>query len=131
MNTNDLTIEGNLVLSPDFKKKLESTVFAIKPLENGSDEYIDTKKQYTDGKVDDSLPPKRYELSLTCSDPTSEMFLTDYVFCATSLDDIDGYSAKDMVKLRVSDNFQLRQNPKNKRLERAYEVRLVSDKPND
>lgn len=131
MNTNDLTIEGNLVLSPEFKKKLESTVFAIKPLENGSDEYIDTKKQYTDGKVDDSLPPKRYELSLTCADPTSEMFLTDYVFCATTLDDIDGYSAKDTVKLRVSDNFQLRQNPKNKRLERAYEVRLVSDKPND
>lgn len=131
MNTNDLTIEGNLVLSPEFKKKLESTVFAIKPLENGSDEYIDTKKQYTDGKVDDSLPPKRYEISLTCAEPTSEMFLADYVFCSTSLDDIDGYSAKDMVKLRVSDNFQLRQNPKNKRLERAYEIKLVSDKPND
>jgi hypothetical protein len=131
MTNNNLTIEGNLVLSPEFKKKLESTVFAIKPIENGSDEYIVTKKQYTDGKVDDSLPPKRYEISLTCTEPASEMFLTDYVFCATSLDDIDGYSPKDTVKVRVSDNFQLRQNPVNKRLERAYEVRLVSDKPND
>lgn len=131
MNTNDLTIEGNLVLSPEFKKKLESTVFAVKPNENGSDEYIVTKPQYTDGKVDNSLPAKRYEISLTCVEPTSEMFLADYVFCATSLDDIDGHSPKDTVKVRVSDNFQLRQNPKNKRLERAYEVKLVSDKPND
>lgn len=128
--SNNLTIEGNLVLAPEFKKKLESTVFAIKPIENGSDEYIVTKKQYTDGKVDDSLPPKRYEILLTGADPTSEMFLTDYVFCATSLDDIDGYSPKDTVKVRISDNFQLRQNPKNKRIERAYEVRLVSDTPN-
>lgn len=129
--SNNLTIEGNLVLSPEFKKKLESTVFAIKPIENGSDEYITTKPQYTDGKVDNSLPPKRYEILLTCVEPTSEMYLTDYVFCATSLDNIDGYSPKDTVKVKVSDDFQLRQNPKNKRLERAYEVRLVSDKPND
>lgn len=130
MSNNNLTIEGNLVLAPEFKKKLESTVFAIKPLENGSDEYIKTKPQYTDGKVDNSLPPKRYEIKLTCVDPASEMYLTDYVFYGTNLDDVDGYSPKDTVKLRVSDDFQLRQNPENKRLERVYAVKFVSDKPN-
>lgn len=130
MSNNNLTIEGNLVLAPEFKKKLESTVFAIKPIENGSDEYIVTKKQYTDSKPDDSLPPKRYEVELTCVEHTSEMFMTSYVFYSTKLDGIDGYSPKDTVKVKLTDEYQLRQNPKNKRFERVYEVKFVSDTPN-
>lgn len=129
-NEKDLTIEGNLVLSHEFKKLLESTVFAIKPNDNGSDEYIVKKAQYTDGKIDNSLPPKRYEVTLTGADPNSEMFLSEYTFCSTNIDDLDGFKPRDTVKVKLYDEYQLRQNPINKRLERAYAVKLESAKPN-
>lgn len=122
-----MSIEQNLVLSPEFKRKLESTVFALLPIDNDSDEYIETKLEWTDGKPDTSLPPKRYEVKVSGAEPNSEFFMMQYVFCSKNLDDLDGFKPKDLVKVKVTDEFELRKGDKG-RMERAYVVKLVSAK---
>lgn len=129
MTETKLSIEQNLVLAQDFKRKLENTVFALMPIDNDSDEYIDIKSEFTDGKPDNSLPPRRYEVTLLGSEPASEFFMAKYVFCSKNIEDLDGFKPKDLVKVKVTDEFELRRGDKG-RMERAYVVKLVGANPN-
>jgi len=100
-------LEDNFVINPEFKKFLETTDFAVRPLTQGDDEYILKKYPFDDKaqKVDRTKAPERYEVTLTCMATDTPAFMSDYTFVAYDIDSFDGFRVGEIVNVRMTDEF--------------------------